>query len=649
MSQPEEVLSPVVQTVLSYRREAAEAKRNRMALNKANFDCYHMRQDWSHKEKGQSKEFLAKQSTAVEQFVSFLQQGLVDSGDWFGVEPRPGVDPKGQIISADDIFKILGRQLEKAEFYPFVGDMLKDGALQSLMIVKVHGRKVPKVTYRAEKRWTLKGRKSSVLREERMVWQLKLDLVRAEDYYPDPTGNGLYECQDIEMDLCELVRIARENPDDYDQDAVDQLTASTDGEQTSLKSTETNQNQAMEQHTRKRVTVTECWGTILDDQGKVLHENCVLAIANERFLVRPPKPNPLWHGESPFVAAPIIRVQRSVWHKALADAGTNLNHALNEVFNLMLDAGLQSVFGVRQLRKDWLDNPSQVNDGVPAGTTLIVNSRCPPGGKVMERVDTSTEFSEATNIYRITDQEFMTSMFSNDYRAGNLPDRSVKATEVVSANQIITGMFNGIVKNIEQDGLCPILRKSWLTCAQNLNDYDEDEVIALLGKEKAMALASMDPAEIFAETAAGNRFKVFGLSTTLNKINDFKKFTALLQTMAVDPTISMAYQQEYSYPKLLGEIMKSLGLDLAKLKADPGQQPVIPPQFLALMQKAAESAQGGGKGASPGPGLRGQGPGGTAGGNQQSQTPQAAASKSPETGVDIPRGELLAGMTRPQG
>ena len=80
-------IDPVVQVVTSYRQQADQAKRNRMDQNRENLDCYHMRQDWSHKIAGQSKEFLAKQAIAVEQFASFLQQGLIDKGNWFSVEP----------------------------------------------------------------------------------------------------------------------------------------------------------------------------------------------------------------------------------------------------------------------------------------------------------------------------------------------------------------------------------------------------------------------------------------------------------------------------------------------------------------------------------------------------------------------------------
>ena len=59
-------------------REAELAKTERMALNRMNFDAYHLRQDYSHKKPGQSREFLPKQAMGTEQTASFLHQGLMD-------------------------------------------------------------------------------------------------------------------------------------------------------------------------------------------------------------------------------------------------------------------------------------------------------------------------------------------------------------------------------------------------------------------------------------------------------------------------------------------------------------------------------------------------------------------------------------------
>ena len=64
----------LIDAMLAMRQEAADAKADRMDQNKSNWEIFHLKQDWSYKRKGQSKEFLPKTAMAVEQIASFLQQ-----------------------------------------------------------------------------------------------------------------------------------------------------------------------------------------------------------------------------------------------------------------------------------------------------------------------------------------------------------------------------------------------------------------------------------------------------------------------------------------------------------------------------------------------------------------------------------------------
>lgn len=603
--------------------EAKHAKFERMIRNSINFNAYHLKQDWSHKNKGQSKEFLPKQAIATEQLTSLIQQALLDTKKWFEIRTQPGIQKP--IIQPEEMQKLLQRQLDKNNIAQFMADTLKHGLLASLMPVKVHGKYVGCPQYEVQKN----GGSSKLIRKTKKYWQLQLDLIRAEDYFPDPLGGKLYETQRIEMDYWQLLQIAKDNPDDYDIDEVKKVSAggSDEEDHRMKKYRETAQNVTYESY-RKRVVIKELWGNILDPvTGEVLYENVVCAVANNRHLIRPPKANPFWHGESPFVVAPIIRVPHSVWHKAFMDAPTNFNLAQNEIYNLILDAGLSSVFGVRQLREQWLSNPEQVNDGIGPGTTLLVNSSCPPGAKVMERVDTGGLSSETLQVYNLTDREFQSAALTNDTRLGNIPQRAVKATEIVASQNAITGTFNGIIKVVESGFMNALLDKSWKVQAQHMDDLHVDEVKALLGEDRALQLSNMDKKEVFAGTVGAYAYHVFGLSNVLNKMNDFQKITALLQTVGGNPALSQAFQQKYSFTKLLGEIVKNLDIDEEKITAT--QEEI---QLAGQQAQAENAARMGAQSKStqenPAP-------------NVQSQIPDVG--KMPTQG--IPR---MAGITKPQ-
>jgi hypothetical protein len=623
----------IVRSSINYILEAKYAKRDRMLLNKLNFDTYHLKQDYSHKKTGQSKEFLAKQALSVEQIAQFIQQSLVDNGDWAHVESEPGVEnPK---IKPGEMTLLTMRQLEKTDFYAKVIDIIKLGLLGGIMVVKVHGKYVTKPRYYTQFS-EVTGKKSLMRDDSRKAWQLEVSLVRHEDWYPDPTGRGLYEAQAIEMDIAEVEALSIGPDAIFDPRVVDSCRADfADYEQVAKKSRETNQNLTQTSY-RKRVNIKEFWGTLINSSdGRVICENSVWAIANDRYLIRHPTPNPFWHQQSPFVAGHLLSTPFAVWHKALMDAPTRHNIALNELYNLILDSGMMAIHGIKQLRMDWIADENQVADGIPPGTTLEVNSQCPPGEKVLERVDTASMAPEANQVYQLTNSEFQQAALTNDLRLGVLPSRQVKATEVVEMNQSITSVFSGIAKMVEINFLEIVLDKSWKTIAQHQNDLDQREVQNLITKERAREIAAMSPDEVFAETVDGHHFKVYGITKILNKLKDFRKLQSFLQTISGSEVLIESFIKEYSFTNFLHEIMESLDIDTDKLKLSAEEQ--------ALNQIGQQAAQGGQPG---GPGAQQQG----SGPNNQSQIPQASTgplNQSVQSTQQFPP-QAMAAMNRGQ-
>ena len=253
---------PIAQCIFNYKEEAETARRNRSILNRENFECYNLRQDYTHKLRGQSKEFLGKQAMATERLASFLQQGLMDLGDWFRIEPNLGLKPEDIVIAPKEMELITSSQLEKNKFPNFFHDTLKFAILGSLGIVKVGGKHITKAEYEARAdEGSLGGNKRTLFRKEKEFWQLELSLVRHEDFFPDPSGDGLYEVERIEMDHHKLIEIAERHPDIFDLETVMLMTAQIDDLQKAKKSRETGQNPTYSQY-RKRVTFYECWGTL---------------------------------------------------------------------------------------------------------------------------------------------------------------------------------------------------------------------------------------------------------------------------------------------------------------------------------------------------------------------------------------------------
>ena len=567
----------IVKYVLSCREEADSAKIDRMAKNKDNFDMFHLRHDFSHKEVGQSQEVLSKQSMAVEQIKSFFQQALVDIGDWWSADAMDPLAPEQMmLIRPHEITKLTNYMLEKSLYFSHVGNCVQSALLGSLAISKAYGCMKPKPKYVVRQKGRGKNYKKWLEKIEDETWEMKFDVVRAENFFPDPTGNNLYVIEDMWVDLHKVKEMAEKEEDGsepiYNPDVVELLKGSiaSDLEDSQGKARETGQTPETSDF-RPKVKITEFWGDVIDRDGDVVYENVVITVANDTHLLRC-EPNPLWHQGTPYNYSPLMEVANSVWHKAPMDAPTSHNRALIEMYNLVVDAAMQQVHAIRQLRKDALDNPAQVANGIKPGATLMVNSSLPPGAKVMEPLTTVQIPAEAFNVFNIMSQEFNASALTNDLRQGVMPFRAVKATEVVEASQTITSVFQGIAKNYEARQSVKELELAWKTTAQNWHLIGKEVFQSLFGDARGEEMSQMDPEDVFAATVGVVRFRVYGITLTLSKAQDFKKLTTLLQTIIGSPQLLEEYLKKYDLGKTLGEIMTSLNIDKYKLEIPKAQQ-----------------------------------------------------------------------------
>lgn len=596
----EEAIDPIVRRIADYHREAESARRERLAQNRRNREVFFGRQDWSHKQDGQSTEFLPKVSNSVEQMASFIKRGLIQFGDWFSMDVDRTL---AKVVDGSQLRTILKcylsnlwKQNNQSTSFPIVmSDVVKNGLLESLMILKVHGGTMPTRTYSADR----SGKDVELTFEEGDEWRLRIDLVRPEDYYPDPTGNGLYEIHEVERDLHEVIAASEGDDAIYDPEMVRKLIGEDAPKSIEESRTDNDRGQLPTSPPvgRKRVRLREFWGTILNEDGTVQHRNVVCTIANGKWLIRKPEPNPFWHQESPFVVEPLIRVPWSVWHKALYDHASELNIAVNEMFNLILDGGLAAVWGVRQVRLEDLEDPGQVANGVPQGSTLAVKSTLAHNAKVVETVTTGNVPNDAMAIFQFLNGEYNNAALTNELKLGNFPEKQVRATEVVEASQSQAITLDGIVADLEESFIRRVLKLSWLTILQNADKIPEEAMTGLVDRQVAVLFARASAEERYALFAGRTNFTVNGLSGTMAKAMNFQKLMALQQAIAQNPPLMQASMEEFSAKKTLRLLMRTLNINIADVEKDSEERA----QAAQDMAKVAETnammnGQGGGEG-----------------------------------------------------
>jgi hypothetical protein len=581
----------VIAEVLRCRDEAADAKHSRLWKNRRNNDAYLGKQDWTYKQDGQSTEFIPKTSVSVESMGNFIKRGLIKFGDYYSVE----IDYElSKIVSGSQLRAILNNFLNdlwegnnKTTTFPIIiSDAIKMGLLNSLIILKVHGGMAP-----SRKFGFIKGKNGegdTLQMEEDETWKLRVDLIQPEDYYPDPTANGLYEVHSVEKDLHEVIAAADEGI--YDKEVVNQLIGidfpMPDDEARSER--DKNQDEATTPAFRKRVVLDEFWGTLLKSDGTVAHRNCVCTVANKRYLIRKPEPNPFWHQMSPFIAEPIVRIPWSVWGKALFDDAVSLNLAQNELFNLILDGGMAAVWGTRQIRLEDLEDPSQVSGGLKQGMTLAVKQTLPHNAKVVELVATGNVPQDAMAIFEAIDREYNTAVYTNELKLGSLPSKQVRATEVVESSNSQAVTLDGLTADMERKIIDRALYLCWMNVLQNADDFDSRMVTSVTNRAIANIIMRASPEERFALFGGRTQFRTFGLSATMSKALDFQKFMAMMQAVQLNPMLMQAFMMKFSPDRALTTIMTKLNINPDDLMLSPEEQEQAPErmqQVLALNQQ----------------------------------------------------------------
>ena len=536
----------IVQMTDNYWTEATKARDKRKHLSEANRAAYDNEQDFSAKIDGMSKEFLPETFQTVEQMAAFIKKGLTQFGSWFSItmgESSP--------LAPKTIEKILMCYLENMplhnktiDFPTVLSDGTKVGLLESVMIFKTHGSKIKQKVFIEHD--------GELETSELEPWRLQIDLLRNEDFGIDPSGRGMYEIHRVTRDLHHIQSLAEQGV--YDKDVVNKIQndfAEQEGD---------NRNKDSEPTTfRKRVELKECWGTILNPDGSIHKENVLWTVANQKYLIRKPEKNPFWHGESPFDMIPIIRVPFSVWHKALYDAVVPLNKALNELFNLMLDGGLASVWGIKQIRLDYLEDPTQVSGGIAQGETLAVRADMPDGQKVLEQVTEGQISSDALQMFGIVKQQLQEAALTNQIRQGQSPDRDVSATEIIESSQNADALLASIITEIER-GLTRIVKKSWLNILQNADDLSSAD-LDTIPRSELLKFAKMTPAQRFKTMGNGCTMKVNGLSETLTQAKDFQRIMALLQVASTNPLLMRTFMEKFSPEKFLKTAAKLLNIN----------------------------------------------------------------------------------------
>lgn len=588
----EDLAAKATRITASYRDRSWQSRWNRRAQNLANWNALHSRQDWSHKLPWQTQQTIAEFGISVEQSVGTLERGLTDSEDWLTVDPIGIGDP---VMDPDVIAALLKYYLQRLwipgdapetsyNLANLLGDGIKRALLESILTAKVYGKFCSKYQYRLEQSKPVKGPLGHrealsgydlvpmgaprVVRDVIEDFRLAIELVPWEDYFPDPSLLNRFTIHEVTVHLSDLGA----NPD-YDPDVIKAIRGSASGTYADMYKRVT-QDVVFIGHDPDEVRLQECWGDLIDtDTGEVLYTNGFWTTCNGKLL-RPPTPNPFWHGKRPFVSAALLRTPNSTVHKALADDAVNTWQFLNELVSLMFDGALGSVWGKHQMRTDFVENADDFQEGISQSATFLLRPNTPEGYKALERIDDGVLPEYALKIFDLAMRQFQTAMATNDLKLGQQPPQEATATSIVEAMQAAGSLFESIAARTEDTFLEPVFELAWLTILQYEFDHKLTDplLVQILGPDRVLALTRLTNEERFVLLAQSAKFKCRGLRGVTARSRILTKLANLLQLFGQNPQLMQVFMQKYSLERLTEVLVRNSGVDPSTLEKTKQEQ-----------------------------------------------------------------------------
>lgn len=341
-----------LESVKQLKKESKDARAPRELCWNTAWNLYDGYYDFSNKAQWQSKNSLWRVNTAVRSAAYLLASGLVGPKDFFQTE---GYGEVGKML-APYIHMLSKFHLTQGNFTDAYKTALMSGLLSSLVILKVYPQLVPDDGLprwnrggptRAQKPMEDKNSIGNILGTMKKKDQSKNRLmmryepVSAYDMYLDPYGENMFKIHEISMDLHVLKKMAEDPKNGFDEDAVKLITEDfVKIDEESQENSRKGQDNASRPPFRKRVQLDEMWGTIVDENGEILFTNAYCVVANEKYPLVAPKPNPLPNGIDPFVIAPVIEKPFSTWHQGFVESLAGIQIMMTEILNLISDGNL---------------------------------------------------------------------------------------------------------------------------------------------------------------------------------------------------------------------------------------------------------------------------------------------------------------------
>lgn len=569
---PDKVDAADITRVLDqYRTEGEDGRRAganpRDSVWEANWDRYWGRYDNSHKAAWQSKHVMPEAPQFVDRWAAAMREALESVGEFFVVEDEGSEDS----YLAPAITKLMRLVMSRCattpdghrtDFTSVFEDQTKLGALMALC---------------AACTW----------KDGRDGGYVAIDSVDPREVWYDPKLRNLYRRRRYEIDKHELLAMAREAPDLYNLDAIEDLkTELADRE----RKVELERSSGSSQSDggaagRSIIQIDEWLCTVVLDDGRVAANNSLIVVANQRHIIRGPEENPFWHGRDWIVFTPMISVPLSIYGRTYMEDWGEVADAFVQLTQLILDGVFTTTMQAYAANPSMLEDPSQLAEGIhPNVIYQLAEDFAGDPRNFMRAIELGNLPAEAFQVWNALKQEMREGAKLSEIALGQAaPKGRTTAQEINAVERSGSAMIRSMARTIEARFLEPLLHMAWMTALQHMDFYEfENE----LGPE----IAAMFEAQREDFRNRRVQFRVRSISGLIDRQAKLRSLLDFLQIASQNENLLMLMMGKLDMETLLDRLMMLFGLDPSDFQ--PSQRELLMRQAMAAQQQGQQPNAG---------------------------------------------------------
>jgi len=530
-----------------YMIEADNARKSGMNPRDAkwqqNIDLYWNRYDFSKKAAWQAREVMPEVPMYVDRFAAAMKDAL-DSGPFYTVmDPFDQENDLGAAIQRmmDIWLTVVGRnQVGTPLNYSSVfEEQMKLGALMTTASVTVWKNDV------------YGGRVAIENMDPRFIWL-------------DPTYRNLYRIRRTEIDKHELVNMARMkdtkgNPI-FDIGKINEMLSGIVMEDLAKRESLAGSGQQITS-TRTVITLDEYLATAVAQDGRVLADDQMIVVANNKYIIRGPEDNPYWHNRDWMTYAPLVTAPLSPYGRSYMEDFGSVAKTFTELTNLILDAVHATAMKAHVVVPSMLLDPTQVNSGVHPGKTFFLDDGYDPK-TFAAALDMGTLDAGAVQVWQAMKTELSQASGINEIGMGQFaPNSRTSATEVNSTMSNSSALVRSVAQTAESRIVNPQLDLVWKTGLQHV-DKKDPRFMRAVGDKLWAALMARRRELIKAPIT----FQANGISAVIQKGQMLQSILQLLQVIAQNENLTQAFMQRIDVNKLLSLLFRLGNVDITKME-----------------------------------------------------------------------------------